>query len=124
MTGIDSDRLAQAAEAIQRMVRNHPGTVEHIMMRHGARIEAKAASITPVDKGFLRRATAYKVAGAPGYVQLTIENRMPYAVYQHDYPHRHSQPQARDHFISIPFAAEIPLLVRDIIEADIKEATQ
>jgi len=124
MTGISSDQLGKAAEAIQRMVRDHPQTVENLMMRHGARIEAKAASITPVDKGFLRRATAYKVESAPGYVRLTIENRMPYAVYQHDYPHRHSQPQARDHFISIPFAAEIPLLVRDIIEADIKEATQ
>lgn len=124
MTDITVDQLGKAAESLRRMAREHPHIVEQYMMRHGARIEAKAASITPVDKGFLRRATAYKVESAPGYVRLIVENRMPYAVYQHDYPHRHSQPQARDHFISIPFAAEIPLLVRDIIDADIKEATQ
>ena len=124
MTDITVDQLGKAAESLRRMAREHPHIVEQYMMRHGAKIEAKAASITPVDKGFLRRATAYKVESAPGYVRLIIENRMPYAVYQHDYPHRHSQPQARDHFISIPFAAEIPMLVRDIIEADIKEAEQ
>lgn len=124
MTGISSDQLGKAAEAIQRMLQDRPEHLWKILARHGARIEAKAAFITPVDKGFLRRATAYKVESAPGYVRLIIENRMPYAVYQHDYPHHHSQPQARDHFISIPFAAEIPLLVKDIIEADIKEAEQ
>ena len=124
MTDITVDQLGKAAESLRRMAREHPHTVEHYMMRHGARIEAKAASITPVDRGFLRRATAYRVDGFYGVTRLTVENRLSYAVYQHDYPHRHSQPQARDHFISIPFAAEIPLLVRDIIEADIKEATQ
>jgi hypothetical protein len=51
-----------------------------------------------------------------------MENRMIYARYQHDYPHNHTQPQARDHFISIPFEAELPAIVGDIIAADIQEA--
>ena len=116
--------LSEAAEHIANMVRNHPARVEGILREHGAKIEAKAAVITPVDKGFLRRANTGKVYSSSDAVMLTIENRMEYAAYQHDYPHRHRQPQARDHFISIPFEAEIPAIVSDIIEADIKEATE
>jgi len=48
---------------------------------------------------------------------------MIYARYQHDYPHRHTQPQVRDHFISIPFEAELPAIIADIVDADIKEVT-
>ena len=115
--------LTQASEAIARMVREHNRHTENVLRTHGAKIEAKAAVLTPVDKGFLRRANNYHVDATVDAVMLTIENRMIYARYQHDYPHHHTQPQARDHFISIPFAAELPAIVRDIIDADLKEAT-
>ena len=120
MSGIS---LEEAAERIAKMVREHPAHTEYILRNHGARIEAKAAVLTPVDKGFLRRANEGIVAREEGAVTLTIQNRMNYAIWQHDYPHHHKQPQARDHFISIPFEAEIPAIVTDIIDADIKEAT-
>lgn len=113
--------LTEASERIARMVRNHNRHTEDILRRHGAQIEAKAAVLTPVDKGFLRRANTSKVKAEATAVSLTIENRMIYARYQHDYPHRHTQPQARDHFISIPFAAELPAIVSDIVDADIQE---
>lgn len=115
--------LTEAADRIAKMVRDHNGWVEQILVKHGARIEAKAAVITPVDKGFLRRANNYKVKATPTAVSLTIENRMIYARYQHDYPHNHTQPMATDHFIEIPFKAELPMIVDDIIGRDIKEAT-
>ena len=115
--------LREASERIARMVRDHNKHTEDILRAHGAKIEAKAAVLTPVDKGFLRRANTSKVSATPSAVSLTIENRMIYARYQHDYPHRHTQPQARDHFISIPFEAELPLIVDDIIGKDMKEAT-
>lgn len=115
--------ITGAAEAIARMVREHNNWVNQILVKHGARIEAKAAVLTPVDKGFLRRANTYKVKAEGTAVSLTIENRMIYARYQHDYPHHHFQPQARDHFIAIPFAAELPLIVDDIIGKDMEEAT-
>ena len=115
--------LVQAAEAIAKMVREHNNWVKQILVKHGAQIEAKAAVLTPVDKGFLRRANTYKVKATDTSVSLTIENRMIYARYQHDYPHRHTQPQARDHFISIPFEAELPMIVDDIVGKDMEEAT-
>lgn len=120
--------LQEAAERIGRMIREHPDHTERILLNHGARIEAKAAVLTPVDTGFLRRANESSVSRLEAYgadtVTLTIQNRMNYAIWQHDYPHKHHQPQARDHFISIPFEAEIPAIVADIINADIKEANQ
>ena len=115
--------LAEAAERMRRLRENHASKTKQILLNHGAKIEAKAAVLTPVDKGFLRRANTSKVAVFPDAIELTIENRMIYARYQHDYPHRHTQPQARDHFIAIPFAAELPAIVNDIIDADIKEVT-
>lgn len=115
--------LAEAKEAISRMVRNHPEQTWRILARHGATIEAKAAVLTPVDTGALRRATGYEVDAKEDAVSLTIANRMIYAHYQHERVMRHSQPQARDHFISIPFEAELPLIVDDIVQADLKEAT-
>lgn len=113
----------EAAEKIARMLSNHPEHLWRILARHGARIEAKAAVLTPVDTGFMRRANEYQVDIDEKAATLTIANRMNYAIWQHDYPHHHKQPQARDHFISIPFEAEIPAIVTDIIDADIKEAT-
>jgi transcriptional regulator of NAD metabolism len=115
--------LAEAAERIRRITEHHNSRTAQILRTHGAKIEAKAAVITPVDKGFLRRANNYHVDATVDAVMLTMENRMIYARYQHDHPHNHTQPQARDHFISLPFEAEIPAIVRDIIDADLKEAT-
>ena len=115
--------ITEASEAIARMVRNHNRNTEQILRRHGAIIEAKAAVLTPVDMGFLRRANTSHVDATSTAVMLTMENRMIYARYQHDYPHNHTQPQTRDHFISLPFEAELPAIIADIMSADIKEAT-
>ena len=114
--------LTQASEAIATMVREHNNQVRQILVKHGAQIEAKAAVLTPVDKGFLRRANTNKVKVEANAVSLTIENRMIYARYQHDYPHNHTQPMATDHFIEIPFKAELPAIVADIVDADIRRA--
>jgi len=116
--------LKDAQDAIRRMTDGRRERLEQLCRRHGAIIEAKAASITPVDKGFLRRANAHKVESWYGSTILTVENRMSYAVYQHNYPHNHTQPNARDHFIALPFGAELPALVRDIIDADMEAATK
>lgn len=115
--------LTEASEAIGRMVRNHNLEVRRILQVHGAKIEAKAAVLTPVDTGFLRRANTSKVTATRNAVSLTMENRMIYARYQHDIPHKHTQPNVSDHFISRPFEAEIPAIIADIMAADIKEAT-
>lgn len=118
----------EAKKAIERMVRNHPENVARILANHGGRIEQKAAVLTPVDTGMLRRANEYHVAELSGYgrdeVTLTIENRMVYAHYQHERVLKHKQPKARDHFISIPSEDELPKIVRDIINADMNEARQ
>ena len=107
------------------MLREHPDAVRGILVRHGAIIEAKAAPLTPVDTGLLRRATASRVEDAGSSMALTIENRMEYAAYQHYTPGlRHKQPQARDRFIEIPFTAEVPRIVEAIIERDMQEATE
>ncbi len=115
---------AEGAARIARMVREHPQTVEAVLRRHGAIIEARAATITPVDTGLLRRANKARVAptsGATvGAIALVVENRMVYAAYQHNYKHRHSQPTARDHFIQIPFEAEVPAIAADIIDKDME----
>lgn len=112
-----------AQERISRLVRDRRPRILELMRRHGAMIEVKAAAITPVDKGFLRRANKVTVGEEGSAVVLTAENRMVYAVWQHNYPHHHSQPQARDHFIAIPFGAELPGIVDDIIQSDM-EAVQ
>ena len=50
---------------------------------------------------------------------------MVYAHYQHERKLNHpNKPTARDHFISIPFEKEVPAIIDDIIQTDIKEATQ
>lgn len=115
--------LGDVRERIERFKRNRDGRVAKILRRHGAQIEAKAAVLTPVDKGFLRRANTSKVEPSAEAVTLTIENRMIYARYQHDYPHNHTQPQVRDHFIEIPFEAELPAIIEDITKSDMEELT-
>ena len=119
-----NDDFAKAKENIRRMMSDErTRRLYFILYRNGAKIEAKAAVLTPVDKGFLRRANTSRVNTEDDAVTLTIENRMIYARYQHDYPHKHHQPQVRDHFIEIPFEAQIPTIVAEIMESDIKEAT-
>ena len=117
---------AEASEAISRLLRDRPEHLWRILARHGAKIEAKAAVLTPVDTGMLRRANEFYVSRIEGYgqdeVSLTIANRMIYAHYQHENVMRHNQPKARDHFISIPFEAEVPGIIDDIIQTDIEEA--
>lgn len=115
--------LGDAAERIRRFIEHRDGRIAQILRNHGAKIEAKAAILTPVDKGFLRAANASKVEPSVDAVTLIIENRMIYARYQHDYPHNHTQPNVTDHFIQIPFEAEIPLIVEEIIGKDIQEVT-
>ena len=115
--------IGEARERLAKAVRDHADGVERVLRKHGAIIEAKAAAITPVDKGFLRRANAHRVERDGTASVLTIENRMNYAVWQHNYPHRHTQPQARDHFIALPFGAELPMIVSDIIETDLEALT-
>ena len=116
--------IEQAVKSIDRMLQDRPEHLGKILARHGAKVEAKAAVLTPVDTGALRRANAYKVELGTREASLTIENRMVYAHYQHERIMRHHQPQARDHFISIPFEAELPLIIDDIVQTDIKEATE
>ena len=113
---------AEASEAISRLLRDRPEHLWRILARHGAKIEAKAAVLTPVDTGMLRRANEYQVGVENGEAYLTIANRMIYAHYQHENVMRHTQPKARDHFISIPFEAEVPGIIDDIIQTDIEEA--
>ena len=115
--------LGDAAKRIRRFYEHRDGRIAQILRNHGGKIEVKMAVLTPVDKGFLRAANQYKVEPSVDAVTLIIENRMIYARYQHDYPHRHTQPQTRDHFIEIPFKAELPAIISDIMDADIKEAT-
>ena len=115
--------MGDAAERIRRFYEHRDGRIAEILRRHGAKINAKAAMLTPVDKGFLRAANKYKVEPSADAVTLIMENRMIYARYQHDYPHNHTQPNVTDHFIQIPFEAEIPLIVEEIIGKDIEEAT-
>ena len=117
---------AEASEAISRLLRDRPERIERLLAKHGAIIEAKAAVLTPVDTGMLRRANEYYVSRMEAYgqdeVSLTIANRMIYAHYQHENVMKHHQPKARDHFISIPFEAEVPGIIDDIIQTDIEEA--
>ena len=112
--------IGEARERIARMLDGRMDRNERILRRHGSIIEAKAAEITPVDTGFLRRANTHKVESWYGATILTVENRMIYAHWQHEYPHRHTQPRARDHFIALPFGAELPNIVKDIINADME----
>lgn len=112
--------IGEARERIARMLDGRMDRNERILRRHGSIIEAKAAEITPVDTGFLRRANTHKVESWYGATILTVENRMVYAHWQHEYPHRHTQPRARDHFIALPFGAELPNIVKDIINADME----
>lgn len=112
--------IGEARERIARMLDGRMDRNERILRRHGSIIEAKAAEITPVDTGFLRRANTSKVESWYGATILTVENRMIYAHWQHEYPHRHKQPRARDHFIALPFGAELPNIVKDIIDADME----
>jgi len=115
--------MGDAAERIRRFYEHRDGRIAQILRNHGGKIEVKMAVLTPVDKGFLRAANQYRVEPSVDAVTLIIENRMIYARYQHDYPHNHTQPMVTDHFISIPFEAELPMIVDDIIGQDIKEAT-
>lgn len=125
-----SSDFETARESIERMVRNHPENVARILANHGGKIETRAAILTPVDTGLLMRATEYNVRQGAyvyghGEITLTIENRMVYAHYQHERKLNHpNKPTARDHFISIPFEKEIPTIIDDIVQTDIKEATQ
>ena len=119
-TDINAKDLGKFAEKLDRIARERPDRVAEIMRKHGGLIEQKAAVITPVDTGLLRRANNSRIREYKGSVTLILENRMEYAPYQHNKPHRHTQPQARDHFISLPFFAEIPALVDEIIRTDIE----
>ena len=115
--------LLAARGSIARMLGQRRGRLNEILRKHGAIIEVKASAITPGDKGFLRRANEAKVEDDGRSVSLTVQNRMKYAVFQHNYAHHHNQPNARDHFIALPFGAELPIMVDEIIKTDM-EAVQ
>lgn len=119
-TTIDAKDLRKLADKIHKAVAERPERVAGILRKHGGIIEQKAASITPVDTGLLRRANRSRVSQSKGAVTLTLENRMVYAPYQHYKVLNHTQPNARDHFISLPFYAELPAMCDDIINTDIE----
>ena len=115
--------LGDVRERIERFQRHRDGRIAKILRNHGGKLEVKMAVLTPVDKGFLRAANGYRVEPSVDAVTLIVENRMIYARYQHDYPHNHTQPQVRDHFIEIPFEAELPAIIEDITKSDMEELT-
>lgn len=120
-----SSDFETARESIERMVRNHPESVAKILATHGGKIRVRAAVLTPVDTGELMARTRFYVDTIPGEVSLTVANDMVYAHYQHENKLNHpNKPTARDHFISIPFEKEIPAIIDDIVQTDIKEATE
>ena len=121
MSTVDARDLGRFAEKLERALAERPERVVAVMRKHAGIIEVKARAITPVDTGLLASKNKGRVEQFEGYASLTMENNQDYAVYQHDYPHRHSQPHARDHFISLPFFAELPALVDEIIRQDIEE---
>lgn len=119
-TTIDAKDLRKLADKIHKAVAERPDRVADIMRKHGGIIEQKAAPLTPVDMGFLRRANNSRIREYRGTITLTLENRMVYAPYQHYKVLNHTQPNARDHFISLPFYAELPAMCDDIINSDIE----
>lgn len=113
---VDTEALNNAGQRISEFRRGWLESTSQILRKHGAKIERNAAPLTPVDKGFLRRANTSKVEAGAHNVTLTVENRMVYAAYQHyrtDLRHR----VGRDHFISIPFGEELDPIKRDIVKA-------
>ena len=121
MSTVDARDLGRFAEKLERVLAERPERVVAVMRKHAGLIEVKARAITPVDTGLLASKNKGRVEQFEGYASLTVENNQHYAPYQHNYPHRHSQPHARDHFISLPFFAELPALVDEIIRQDIEE---
>lgn len=119
-TTIDAKDLRKLADKIHKAVAERPDRVAGILRKHGGLIEQKARAITPVDTGLLARKNESRVAQFEGYVSLTIENNQHYAPYQHYKVLNHTQPNARDHFISLPFYAELPAMCDDIINTDIE----
>lgn len=103
------EELAERLEKARRAL-----DIERIMARHGAIIEAKAAPLTPVDTGMLRRANKFHTSRGTGTITLTVENRMEYAPYQHNKILKHNQPKARDHFLEIPFNEELPRIMDEL----------
>lgn len=110
---MNTEGLRHAYECIGRVRREFRGMAADVLRRHGAAVERNAAPLTPVDMGFLRRATKYDVTETSDGITLTIANRMAYARYQHETEglrHKVGGP----HFIRDPLRAEIPEIKRDI----------
>lgn len=113
------------ADKLDALAGNIKGEMARSLAYHGARIERDAKILTPVDTGALMGANQYRVEIAPDGAVLTVANRMVYAHYQHANKLNHrNKPTARDHFIEIPFEAEIPRITADIRDIIIKEATE
>ena len=112
----------EAAEQLAEWRLQRQGKVDGILYKNGLRIVTKAAPLTPVDKGFLRRANSAEVEITDDRtITLSIVNRMVYAPYQHNKPHNHPAAGTRDHFIEIPFSAQIETIVAEIAAADMSE---
>ena len=110
---VDTDGLRHAYEKIGDLRAKFLPQTEALLRKHGAIIERNAAPLTPVDKGFLRRASTSDVSSEQGSVTLTLANRMVYASYQHEREDLHHK-VGGPHFIRDPFRDEIPVIRRDI----------
>lgn len=123
MMAATPDQMRLIADRLDKLAGIVKSDMAQSLMYHGARIERDAKVLTPVDTGALMGADYYKVELATDGVVLTVFNRMVYAHYQHENKMRHpNKPTATDHFIEIPFKAEIPRIEADIRDIIIKEA--
>ena len=123
MMAATPEQMRLIADRLDKLAGIVKSDMAQSLMYHGARIERDAKVLTPVDTGALMGADRYRVESAPDGVVLTVENRMAYAKYQHFKKYNHpNKPTATDHFIEIPFKAEIPRIEADIRDIIIKEA--
>ncbi len=124
MKSATSDQMRLVADRLDRLLDDLPRGVMQSAAYHGARIVRDAKVLTPVDTGLLMNADTYDLEQTGNATVLVVSNRMKYARYQHERVLNHPNKRtARDHFIKIPFEAEVPAMVADI-KALIMEATE
>ena len=112
MTVVRGLSPAEIADRLRALDRNLLPQTEKILKKGGAQIMREAKILTPVDTGLLRASVLSSTERTAHSVSMKVNANQEYAAKQHENAYRHKV--GRDHFVSIPFMAQYPIIINEI----------
>lgn len=112
MTVVRGLSPADIADRLRALDRDLLPQTEKILKKNGSKIMRDAMKITPIDTGLLHASILSHTERTSDSVSMRVNANQEYAAKQHENVYRHKV--GRDHFVSIPFMAQYPIIINEI----------